>query len=62
MLIKKYFYFSDLQGYTALHYAAVGGYTHTMRVLLATKKTLIDMADNEQVSANSKNKQSYRIV
>ena len=42
-------FFSDLQGYTALHYAAVGGYTHTMHVLLGTKKTLVDMADKEQV-------------
>ena len=42
-------FFSDLQGYTALHYAAVGGYTQTMHVLLGTKKTLVDMADKEQV-------------
>ncbi|XP_063712426.1 transient receptor potential cation channel subfamily A member 1-like isoform X2 [Symsagittifera roscoffensis] len=42
---------NDLQGYTALHYAAVGGYTHTMHVLLGTKKTLVDMADKEQNTA-----------
>ncbi|XP_075248814.1 transient receptor potential cation channel subfamily A member 1-like isoform X2 [Convolutriloba macropyga] len=58
---------NDLQGYTALHYAAVGGYTHTMRVLLATKKTLIDMADNEQntalhVSADKNQRKSIELL
>lgn len=44
---------SDHNGWTALHHAAMGGYTQTMKVILDTNLKCTDRLDEEGVGTRS---------